>query len=243
MRGARRAAESVLPEIAVQVPPGFDADGLWNYEVGAKTTWADGRVNLNLAAFYVDWSDIQVAGNDPTGAFGFVGNAGAAEVQGLEIELTVRPATGLDFSGGISWLPKRELTEDQISDEVVAPGRKGDKIPFVPEVPANAMAQYTFPLAVSEGWNGFIRGEFAYHGKSNSELNTESRFNRKQRAYEIVNLRAGAFDLDAGFNLTFYVENVFDKRGDLRVRTEDSLITVKWTNTPRTIGLDLSKTF
>jgi outer membrane receptor protein involved in Fe transport len=227
----------------VAVPLGYNADSLWNYEVGAKTTWADGRVNLNVAAFYIDWSDIQVAGSDPTGAFGFVGNAGSAEVQGLEVELNARPTEGLDLFGGISWLPKRELTEDQITDEVVAPGRKGDKLPYVPEFTANAMAQYTFPMAAGSDWDGFIRGEFAYHGKSNSELNTDSRFNRKQRAYEIVNLRAGAYDTDDGLNITFYVENVFDKRGDVRVRTEDSLVTVKWTNTPRTIGMDISKSF
>jgi outer membrane receptor protein involved in Fe transport len=225
----------------VEVPPGYEADELWNYELGAKTTWADGRVNLNVAAFYIDWTDIQVAGNDPTGAFGFVGNAGAAEVLGMEVELNARPVENLDITAGFSWLPTRELSEDQITDEVVAPGREGDELPFVPEFTANAMAQYNYTLP--RGWDGFVRGEFAYRGDSNSELDTSSRFNRKQDAYEIVNLRTGVIDQDDGLSISLYVENVFDERGDLRVRTEDSLITVKWTNMPRTVGIELNKTF
>lgn len=225
----------------VAVPPGYEADELWNYELGAKTTWADGKLNLNVAAFYIDWSDIQVAGNDPTGAFGFVGNAGAAEVLGLEFELNARPIDDLDLTAGFAWLPTRELSEDQITDEVVAPGRKGDELPFVPEFTANAMAQYNF--ALPRGWDGFVRGEFSYRGSSNSELDTTSRFNRKQNAFEIVNLRTGVIDRDDGLNISLYVENVFDERGDLRVRTEDSLITVKWTNMPRTVGLELTKSF
>lgn len=226
-----------------EVPAGYESDELWNYELGAKTTWADGRVNLNVSAFYIDWSDIQVSGTDPTEAFGFIGNAGTAEVSGVEVELNARPTERLDLTAGFSWLASHELTEDQITDEVVAPGRDGDELPFVPDLTVNAMAQYTFPLPGAAGWDGYLRGEFAYRGSSNSELDTSSRLNRKQNSYEIVNFRSGARNLDDGLDLTFFVDNVFDKRGDLRVRTEDSLITVKWTNMPRTIGFELSKAF
>ncbi|MEZ5497930.1 MAG: TonB-dependent receptor [Steroidobacteraceae bacterium] len=226
----------------VAVPPGYESDSIWNYEVAAKTTLLDGRLLLNAALFMIDWKDIQVSGRDPTGAFGFLGNAGAAQIQGVELELQARPSDGLTLSAGASWLPKHELTEDQITDQVVAPGRKGDELPFIPEFTANAAAHYDWVLPAS-GWDAFVRGEFAYHGESNSELQTASRFNRKQNAYEILNLRAGVNKADSGLNLTFYIENVLDERGDLRVRDEDSLLTFKWTNQPRTVGLELSKRF
>lgn len=226
----------------VAVPLGYEADGMWNYEVGAKTSWLDNRLIFNMAAFQINWDDLQVAGNDPTGAFGFIGNAGKARLRGLEAEFMARPTTDLELTGGISWLIDRELTEDQITDEVVAPGRAGDKLPYVPGFTANATAQYNY-LTPVEGWEGYLRGEFNYRGGSNSELDTTSRFNRKQNAYEIVNLRAGFLNLESDLDLTFYVENVFDKRGDVRVRTEDSLITFKWTNQPRTVGMDISKRF
>ena len=88
-----------------------------------------------------------------------------------------------------------------------------------------------------------MRGEYAYRGSSNSELSIASRFNRKQSAYDIINLRAGVYRSDTGLNLTLYVENVLDERGDLRVRDEDSLLTFKWANRPRTIGLELTRQF
>jgi len=226
----------------VAVPLGYNADSLWNYELGAKTSWLDNRLILNLAGFQINWDNLQVAGNDPTGAFGFIGNAGKARVRGLEAELSARPTNNLQLNAGLSWLADRKLTEDQITDEVVAPGRAGDKLPYVPGFTANAMAQYNY-LTPVEGWEGYLRAEFVYRSGSNSELDTTSRFNRKQRAYEIVDLRAGFLNLNSDLDITFYVENVFDKRGDVRVRTEDSLITFKWTNQPRTLGVDLSKRF
>lgn len=226
----------------VAVPPGYEADDIWNYEIGAKTTWMDGRLNLNISGFYVDWSDLQVAGSDPTGAFGFIGNAGSAEVTGMEVELISQPTDALYFSGGFSYLFSHELKEDQTSNEVVAPGRDGDELPFVPEFTANAMAQYNFPLD-SDGWEVFARGAWSYRGDSNSELDTSSRFNRKQEDYQIVDLRFGVDNVDYGLNIAFYVNNVFDEQGDVRVRVEDSLLTVKWTNMPRTMGVELRKTF
>ncbi len=226
----------------VAVPLGYESDSIWNYELGAKTTWFDRRLYLNLAAFVIKWDNLQVSGRDPTGAFAFIGNAGKAEVRGLEAELQARLTEGLEFNAGFAWLPKRELTQDQISDTIVAPGRKGDKLPNIPAFTANAAAQYNFATPV-EGWEAFIRGEFNYVGKSNSELNPTSIFNRVQRSYELVNLRAGAINVNSDLDITFYVENVFDKRGDLRVRTEDSLLTFKWTTRPRTVGMDISKRF
>ncbi|MGQ0834084.1 MAG: TonB-dependent receptor [Gammaproteobacteria bacterium] len=226
----------------VAVPLGFESDSIWNYEIATKTGFMDGRLYVNLAGFLIEWEDIQVSGRDPTGAFAFLGNAGAAEIQGLELEVQGRPTDALTFTVGASWLPKRELTEDQVTAQVVAPGRKGDELPFIPGFTANATAQYDWALPVYN-WDGFVRGEYAYRGSSDSELQTASRFNREQSAYDIVNLRTGVYRSDTGLNLTLYVENVFDERGDLRVRDEDSLLTFKWTNRPRTVGLDLTKNF
>jgi iron complex outermembrane receptor protein len=38
----------------------FDPENLWAYEVGIKSQWADNTVMLNLAAFYNDYTDIQL---------------------------------------------------------------------------------------------------------------------------------------------------------------------------------------
>lgn len=226
----------------VAVPRGYTSDELWNYELGAKTSWMNNQYHFNVALFDVKWKDIQVSGTDPTGAFGFIGNAGKAEVRGIEAEFAGKPTDSLDVTLGFGWLETYELTEDQITSEMLAPGRKGDKLPYTPEFTANATVQYNYDLPMG-GWQGFLRGEYAYKGSANSELNAKSRFNRRMDSYQIVNLRAGFNNADGDLDVSVYAENVFDERGDVRLRVEDSLLTFKWTNPPRTIGFDVTKRF
>ena len=57
--------------INAQVPKGYGADSLWNYELGMKSSWFERRLTVNMAAFDIDWSNIQVSGRDPTGSFVF----------------------------------------------------------------------------------------------------------------------------------------------------------------------------
>lgn len=56
-----------------------------SYEAGLKSRFADGRAEANLAYFYTDFTNLQVSTFD--GVLGFnVRNAGAARVQGLELD-------------------------------------------------------------------------------------------------------------------------------------------------------------
>ena len=56
---------SVAPggENDIIIPFGATSDDLKSYEIGAKAVWLDGRVTANLAAYYIDWSNIQVQAN------------------------------------------------------------------------------------------------------------------------------------------------------------------------------------
>ncbi len=73
----------------------FDPEEITTYEVGAKSTWADGKVTTNIALFYSDYTNVQVPGSigvDTTGdgindSFsGITTNAGAADFLGIELE-------------------------------------------------------------------------------------------------------------------------------------------------------------
>ena len=70
----------------------FNEETLWSYEVGLKADWADGRVRANLAAFFMDYEDLQVRTtlfDENTGSqVRTFFNAGSAEASGLETELT-----------------------------------------------------------------------------------------------------------------------------------------------------------
>lgn len=76
---------------------GFDEETVTNYEIGIKSEWADSRIRLNGAIFFMDYEDAQVnsfrAGEG--GASSVTLNAGALDIQGLELELTAQVTEGL----------------------------------------------------------------------------------------------------------------------------------------------------
>ena len=70
----------------------FDPEYNWTYEVGFKGALANGRVNFNVAAYYTDWTDIQINApndlNNPNSA-SITKNLGNAELYGIELAAKV----------------------------------------------------------------------------------------------------------------------------------------------------------
>ncbi|MDB5687433.1 MAG: hypothetical protein JWR77_2022 [Rhizorhabdus sp.] len=85
----------------------FFPETVTNYELGTKMQLFERRVRFNFAAYYSDYSDIQVttAFVGPTGAnIGITTNATKARVYGFEADFTVRPTPELTLtaSGGLT---------------------------------------------------------------------------------------------------------------------------------------------
>ena len=76
-----------------------------SYEMGIKTRLLDGRMILNLAAFWDEHKNIQLSVFTATGAASSeVLNAARARVRGLEAELTLRPVDAITFHGSAAYL-------------------------------------------------------------------------------------------------------------------------------------------
>ena len=97
------------------IPPGSDADELWNYELGAKTRWLDGRLQANVAAYFIDWSDIQVALTRRSDGAPYSGNSGDVESKGIEAELLYLPNANLELGLNLTFASKEivSLTQTQ----------------------------------------------------------------------------------------------------------------------------------
>lgn len=98
------------PFIASQVVP-YEPEDLTSYEAGFKSRFADGRVTLNAAAFYSDYTDFQGTLSRCDSLSPFPGfpctqstNVGDAEITGFEAELFAEPVDGLTFDGSIGYL-------------------------------------------------------------------------------------------------------------------------------------------
>lgn len=220
----------------------YASDTLWNYELGARTSWYDNRLVLNGALYYIDWSDIQLA--LPLGtAFGTI-NAGQARIIGAELELQARPAAGLDLALAAGY-NDGELTQDTPGAPAGPnPGFKGDRLPGVPRLNLAASAQYTFPLS-SGGLDGFGRVDYSYTGDSTTTFNDLSTANGlpshfNPDAYGLLNLRLGV--QNERWTAALFVENATDERAQLLI--DNAGVTERITrNRPRTFGMNVRYNF
>jgi outer membrane receptor protein involved in Fe transport len=92
------SAQAVLDR-SVTKPKTFDAEFVDAFELGAKNTLLDGRLTLNLAAFYYDYEGYQVSQIIDRSAVNYNFDS---KVWGLEIEADWRPLENLrlGFKGG-----------------------------------------------------------------------------------------------------------------------------------------------
>jgi outer membrane receptor protein involved in Fe transport len=141
---------------AYGVGPLTKPDTLWTFEVGLKSSWADGRIAANAAVFHQKWDGVQLNANQPCGFTGFV-NGGNASGNGAELEMSAR------FNR--SW--SANLSASYVYNEFnsTTPGTgftPGERVPGAPEENASAGLQYNFPL--SSTWSGFARADYVFVG-------------------------------------------------------------------------------
>jgi outer membrane receptor protein involved in Fe transport len=84
----------------------YDAEEMWVYEGGFKSTFADGKALFNAALYYQDFSDKQASTQIvlPNGTLGTrIVNAAAARVKGVDLETAFAPTSELSFNLGYTY--------------------------------------------------------------------------------------------------------------------------------------------
>ena len=84
----------------------FDEEANWTYELGAKNTFMNGRLVLNGAVFYTDWTNVQLNSPDPSSAnpdaVTITLNLGDATIFGIEADAAFYATDNLSFDGTFS---------------------------------------------------------------------------------------------------------------------------------------------
>lgn len=108
----------------------YDPEVAWTYEIGAKTEWADGRVRANVAIFHTSFDDLQVEQLDDAGLTLIIDNAASASIDGLELELQLRPLSSLRL-----WLNGSYL-DSEYKDFIDSAGNdlSGNRLARTPEL-------------------------------------------------------------------------------------------------------------
>ena len=173
----RNRAPTIFPEE-------YKPDYLKNYEVGTKTTWADGRLQVNVTGFIMKWSDFQIEILDPSfqdcslappgqlcdGPFQvIVGNVGDAKVKGVEFSIKAAIGEGLDVGLDGTWLN----AETTSANTVLNPPDgvpKGSELPMAPQHRYAAYTQYNWPVAFVDGGSMYARVQYSYTDSALNQL-------------------------------------------------------------------------
>jgi outer membrane receptor protein involved in Fe transport len=186
-QGFRPGGANLTPGIPASAQA-YQADSLWNYEIGYKSQWFDRKLTFNVDAYRIDWKNMQTSVTATYGNFSYISNVGAARIEGFEMELSGTPTKGLFLNGSVAAVYPR-LTQDQVSAEVTAAGRVGNILTGIPRTTASAGAEYTH--ALTSMWNGMIRADYSYTGAMTTQLNPTNALYRVYGRFSQVNLRAG----------------------------------------------------
>ncbi|MEO8018959.1 MAG: TonB-dependent receptor [Pseudomonadota bacterium] len=149
--------------------PTWDDEKVTNFEVGAKTRFAEGRVTLNAAIFMSKIDGLQVVADAGTCSSRIILNADA-ESKGAEVELFVRPDEHWDFGLSATYADA-EITESQIDPNSGLPIggiRDGNRLPTSPQLQAVATAAYTWSL--SSSLESYLRLTAQHVGSSFTQL-------------------------------------------------------------------------
>ena len=138
--GYKSGAFNPPPSPTATYPLVVEQEGTTNYEVGMKSTWGDGLLQGNLAAYHTDYEDIQVFRLDLQTGGQVAINANEARLRGVEIELLARPLRGLELSAAYGY------TDAEFTDFDGTGNFDGNRLPNTPEYEFDAAARYEHPL-------------------------------------------------------------------------------------------------
>lgn len=122
----------------------FGPETLTSYEIGTKATVLDGRVRLNGAIYYYDYSDqqVEVATIAGGGLFADIYNSGESEARGAELEFAAYPFEFLELQGSLGW----QDTEFKKLDAGIAGDLSGNEFPRAPEFTASLIPTLSFDV-------------------------------------------------------------------------------------------------
>lgn len=83
------------------LPQTYGSDSVWNYELGGKLGFLDGRAQINAVVYELLWKNVQT--NVFIGGDGFVANVPTARSRGVELETQWRPLRALTLNGAASY--------------------------------------------------------------------------------------------------------------------------------------------
>lgn len=188
--------------------PAYSPETVWVWDAGLKAGLFDGRMQARVAAFYYDYSNMQVSVFE--NFVGTIKNAADATIYGTEVEIAARPMAGLDVNLALSLLHTEYdefVTQDPTMPSVPSIDLAGNHLPRSPDFSATLGIQYTQPLPTL----GSLVYRVDYRHQDESYFNPFNRDRSRQESLDLLDARISLVSDDGSWELAAYGKNLGNK--------------------------------
>lgn len=220
----KEAIKQILNRMATESPIDYSTlctykpEYAWNYEIGSHLDFMDKALSIDLSAFLINVTDLQLSKMSETGLGRTITNAGRSRSMGMELALRAHPvkalSLGLAYGLANATFRKYEVYDENTNTnhssssyaETAEVDCRGNRVPFVPSNTLNLDAAYTFSINNSALRAITLGVDYSYVGKIYwDELNKYS-----QSAYGLLGARM-QFDFKH-FDVQLWGRNLTDKK-------------------------------
>jgi iron complex outermembrane receptor protein len=210
------------------------SDKLWNYEIGAKTSWLDDRLRVNVSLYRIDWTNIQQSILLTCG-FALKENLGSIVNKGAEVEVEGHLTKALSLGAGLGYV-NSALQQDIFG----IPGTRGQPLPDVPKETGGAFLAYG--LGTFGSWSAAARADYSYTGQSISTYTTGASVTPDKGSLALAG--AQLTFRRSNLELSFFGRNLLDRIARTALERDLSLDVPNRlryaVNVPRTVGFSFS---
>ncbi|MGZ3346854.1 MAG: TonB-dependent receptor [Caulobacteraceae bacterium] len=243
-----------------QSPGVYQRDYVKSSEVGGKFRLFNGQMQVNAAAFHIEWDNVQFVESLPTCAFSYIANAAKAASDGGELQVTGR-AHGFTMNANLAYDNAR-YTETAFGPKPASGipsilANKGDNL-GIPDWTANIGVQYDTRLMEFPVYG---RVDYAYTGKYQRQTSCSglALYGKCSVAYgsaitsyvpnyingnetHIMNARVGLYYKD--LEIAGYVKNLFNSQEWINKSEGNQQFGFSGNKlTPRIIGVQMNYRF
>ncbi len=188
----------------------YNPEHVDTFETGIKADLLDRHLRTNLAAFYTNYRDIQLA------QIYFIGtlqgntilNAASAHIKGFEAEVEAVPVSGLTFKGALAYLDATYHKFDFLEANGTITDLSGQRLQNAPKWTASTSLSYEFPL--SSDLKGRFNAQYTYSAqKLLTSIKDVPRSTIQPMSLVNANLD---FTYKDNIQIGIYATNLFDKR-------------------------------
>jgi iron complex outermembrane receptor protein len=193
----------------------FSPETVINYELGAKLTGLERRLNVNTALFLADYSNLQRTAFDSNPAVNAyrTTNAGKARVKGIEAEVIYLPVSWLTLSGNYAYTDAKYREYNVLQDDGSTVSYAGKTVPQTPKQQVHFASEIRLPWAMTGG-DVMFGADYTYRSEIQfvDANDTPQVILDKTRINGFVNLHAGWRSANAKLTINLFARDITDKR-------------------------------